>query len=73
MGSGLGSVPLPRLLRAVEAVPHAAADGHLQIAAQAVPLAEYMWAHDLVIILARRGRAAYRGGAFRAARASLPV
>jgi NADPH2:quinone reductase len=40
MGSGIGSVALPRLLSAIEAVLHAAAEGHLRIAAEAVPLAE---------------------------------
>lgn len=40
MGSGIGSVALPRLLGAVEAVLHAAAAGHLHIAAEAVALAE---------------------------------
>jgi NADPH2:quinone reductase len=40
MGSGIGSVALPRLLHAVEGVLHAAADGSLRIATQAVPLAE---------------------------------
>jgi NADPH2:quinone reductase len=39
MGSGIGSIALPRLLRAVEAMLQAAAGGHLHIAAQAVPLA----------------------------------
>jgi NADPH2:quinone reductase len=40
MGSGIGSVALPRLLRGVEGVLQAAADGSLRIMTQAVPLAE---------------------------------
>lgn len=40
MGSGIGSIALPRLLRAIEAVLHAAADGGLQIETDDVPLAE---------------------------------
>lgn len=40
MGSGIGSVALPRLLSAIEAVLHAAAEGRLHIATEAVPLAE---------------------------------
>lgn len=39
MGSGIGSIALPRLLRAVGAVLEAAADGRLHIATEAVPLA----------------------------------
>jgi NADPH2:quinone reductase len=40
MGSGIGSVPSPRLLRAIEAVLHAAAQGQLHIATESIPLAE---------------------------------
>ncbi len=40
MGSGIGSVPFTHLLKAIEGVLHAAADGHLHITADAVPLAD---------------------------------
>jgi NADPH:quinone reductase-like Zn-dependent oxidoreductase len=39
LGSGIGSVPLPRLLHAVSAVFNAVAPAQLRIATQAVPLA----------------------------------
>jgi NADPH:quinone reductase-like Zn-dependent oxidoreductase len=40
MGSGIGSVPLDRFLRAIDGLFHATVPGGFQIAAKAVPLAE---------------------------------
>jgi NADPH:quinone reductase-like Zn-dependent oxidoreductase len=40
MGSGLGSVPLPRIVAAIEAVLKAAVPGRFEVATKPVPLAE---------------------------------
>lgn len=48
-GSGIGSVPLERLMHAVRAVLHAAVPARLEIATRAVPLAELAmhWQNDV--------------------------
>ena len=48
MGSGIGSVPVPRLLKAIGELFQAAAAGSLEIAAKSLPLAEVgkTWAGD---------------------------
>jgi NADPH:quinone reductase-like Zn-dependent oxidoreductase len=48
MGSGMGSVPLDRLLRCIGELLHAAVPGGFEIAAKAVPLAdvEQAWPQD---------------------------
>jgi NADPH:quinone reductase-like Zn-dependent oxidoreductase len=40
MGSGLGSVALPRIVKTVDELMHAAVKGHFEIATRPVPLAE---------------------------------
>jgi hypothetical protein len=47
-GSGLGSVPVKRIVTGIEEVLHAAVVGHFRIATKAVPLSEVegVWSSD---------------------------
>ena len=48
MGSGIGSIPRDRFVRAIDELLHATVPGGFQIAAKAVPLSgvEQAWRHD---------------------------